>query len=536
MQHLADDMAAEGIEAKTLTLKLKTTAFEVRTRATTLPGHVHTAEQMLPPLLKLLRAELPVEIRLMGVRGSALRTVHKPGDALAAAGGKLNALQRMILQGRQQQQPQQQDGEQHAKQHPGCDGWQNSGTVAAQEEQQHAVAAAAVAEDIHNDERLSADGYATDDDSTVMAWDAADAAAAAAADESGWCSDTPADQLKAPGDSAAAAAGWVQQQPAGLAAQQEQQQPQQLRQQEEWQQWQQLSGSTDQLAAEIRMLHYQQQGQQQRWQQQDLQHAPAAKRARLSSQQQQDMSAIHCQQQHLQQQQLGEPNLQQHVWSSQGDLHMQQSTALQEPQQQQQVTAQLAPPLPAGQWHQASQLPCAGKQQPPHHLDTGQRQQQQHNLEVKGRQVPAVLPCTQATNTQPCTSSVSFGSSHMGGDGAGMACAGVGSSSSERRSKGSTWACLICTYSGNKPVMLRCEMCETPKGSSSAAPAGQLQSTDIAAAGGGAATGMPQTKGSKVKAVREQKGRRGGAGAKTADGKQLTLDQVVLPATTRSRS
>jgi len=30
--HLASDMASEGIEAKTLTLKLKTTAFEVRGR------------------------------------------------------------------------------------------------------------------------------------------------------------------------------------------------------------------------------------------------------------------------------------------------------------------------------------------------------------------------------------------------------------------------------------------------------------------------------------------------------------------------
>lgn len=30
VQHLASDMASEGIEAKTLTLKLKTTAFEVR--------------------------------------------------------------------------------------------------------------------------------------------------------------------------------------------------------------------------------------------------------------------------------------------------------------------------------------------------------------------------------------------------------------------------------------------------------------------------------------------------------------------------
>ncbi|KAF6260719.1 hypothetical protein COO60DRAFT_856036 [Scenedesmus sp. NREL 46B-D3] len=123
VQHLAADMESEGIESKTLTLKLKTTDFAVRTRAVTLAGHVHTAQQMLPPILKLLRAELPCEIRLMGVRGSALRRLTSAGDALdaAAAGGRLNALQRMILQGRKQQQRgeavEQQQGEQQDEQH-----------------------------------------------------------------------------------------------------------------------------------------------------------------------------------------------------------------------------------------------------------------------------------------------------------------------------------------------------------------------------------------------------------------------------------
>lgn len=36
------------------------------------------------------------------------------------------------------------------------------------------------------------------------------------------------------------------------------------------------------------------------------------------------------------------------------------------------------------------------------------------------------------------------------------------------------WTCLACTYSSNKAVMLRCEVCDTPKGDSSAPPVGWL--------------------------------------------------------------
>ena len=62
---LAEEMAEEGLSGKTLTLKLKTTAFEVRTRAYTLAQHIHTAEDIRNVALRLLQAELPVEIRLM---------------------------------------------------------------------------------------------------------------------------------------------------------------------------------------------------------------------------------------------------------------------------------------------------------------------------------------------------------------------------------------------------------------------------------------------------------------------------------------
>ena len=49
---LCSDMASEGIEGRTLTLKLKLTSFEVRTRATTLSRHVSQPEQLLSAALK----------------------------------------------------------------------------------------------------------------------------------------------------------------------------------------------------------------------------------------------------------------------------------------------------------------------------------------------------------------------------------------------------------------------------------------------------------------------------------------------------
>ncbi|GAQ82213.1 putative DNA repair protein [Klebsormidium nitens] len=67
---LAGDMAREGLHAKTLTLKLKTSRFEVRQRAATLPTFISTADEILPPALRLLRAEMPISIRLMGLRFS----------------------------------------------------------------------------------------------------------------------------------------------------------------------------------------------------------------------------------------------------------------------------------------------------------------------------------------------------------------------------------------------------------------------------------------------------------------------------------
>ena len=76
-EHLAGDMARENLKGKTLTLKLKTTAFEVRTRAHSLPQHINTALEIEAVALRLLRAELPIEIRLMGMRMSHFLEVRK---------------------------------------------------------------------------------------------------------------------------------------------------------------------------------------------------------------------------------------------------------------------------------------------------------------------------------------------------------------------------------------------------------------------------------------------------------------------------
>ncbi|GMY38694.1 DNA polymerase kappa [Fagus crenata] len=65
---LSVDMQKEGLFGRTLTLKLKTAAFEVRTRAVTLQKYICSSEDILKYASKLLKAELPVSLRLIGLR------------------------------------------------------------------------------------------------------------------------------------------------------------------------------------------------------------------------------------------------------------------------------------------------------------------------------------------------------------------------------------------------------------------------------------------------------------------------------------
>ena len=74
---LAEHMAEEGLRGKTLTLKLKLSTFEIRTRAVTLDRYIQSSEEIFESGMKLLRAELPLEIRLMGFRMSNFLTTHQ---------------------------------------------------------------------------------------------------------------------------------------------------------------------------------------------------------------------------------------------------------------------------------------------------------------------------------------------------------------------------------------------------------------------------------------------------------------------------
>lgn len=84
---LAEDLAREGIAGRTLTLKLKTTEFEVRTRATSLARAICSQEALLANGLRLLEAELPLSLRLLGLRMSNLCRTQPAGGANGGSGG-----------------------------------------------------------------------------------------------------------------------------------------------------------------------------------------------------------------------------------------------------------------------------------------------------------------------------------------------------------------------------------------------------------------------------------------------------------------
>lgn len=70
---LSKDMQKECLCGRTLTLKLKTATFEVRNRAVSLQKYIHSKEDILNYASKLLKAELPLSLRLMGLRMSQFR-------------------------------------------------------------------------------------------------------------------------------------------------------------------------------------------------------------------------------------------------------------------------------------------------------------------------------------------------------------------------------------------------------------------------------------------------------------------------------
>ncbi|KDO57898.1 hypothetical protein CISIN_1g005785mg [Citrus sinensis] len=79
---LSADMQKEGLRGRTLTLKLKTASFEVRTRAVTLQKYISSSEDILKHASVLLKAELPVSLRLIGLRVTQFNEdkVRAPSD------------------------------------------------------------------------------------------------------------------------------------------------------------------------------------------------------------------------------------------------------------------------------------------------------------------------------------------------------------------------------------------------------------------------------------------------------------------------
>ncbi|XWS39862.1 hypothetical protein CRYUN_Cryun18bG0090900 [Craigia yunnanensis] len=67
---LSAEMQKEGLSGRTLTLKLKTATFEDRSRAVTLHKYICSSDDILKYASKLLKAELPISLRLIGLRVS----------------------------------------------------------------------------------------------------------------------------------------------------------------------------------------------------------------------------------------------------------------------------------------------------------------------------------------------------------------------------------------------------------------------------------------------------------------------------------
>ncbi|ORZ01306.1 hypothetical protein BCR43DRAFT_486727 [Syncephalastrum racemosum] len=79
---LANDLDAKRVKGKTVGLKIKLTSFEVRVRAKTMPYYVYRASDLARIAKELLLKEMPVSLRLMGIKLSSLKDRTIDEDAV----------------------------------------------------------------------------------------------------------------------------------------------------------------------------------------------------------------------------------------------------------------------------------------------------------------------------------------------------------------------------------------------------------------------------------------------------------------------
>lgn len=79
---LAQDLASEKLCAKSIQLKYKTDLFKVHTKSKTINAYIHTFEDICLHGMSLLKKELPLSLRLMGLRMTAL----EDADAVRSKG------------------------------------------------------------------------------------------------------------------------------------------------------------------------------------------------------------------------------------------------------------------------------------------------------------------------------------------------------------------------------------------------------------------------------------------------------------------